>query len=129
MIRIDCSTADIPLQLPACAGSIDSARLFQPHGANAALTAALDPATPGIVRLSAIPQDLPRGVYTLALHTRCGCFTTSVAMDCPAPALPGTHYPTSTAGITKVCCDGDGPAPEPTPTALNPVMDIQLELL
>lgn len=109
MIRIDCSTADIPVQLPACAGAINKAFIFRPRGVKAELTATLDPTAPDIVRLTGIPQDVPRGVYTLALHTDCGCYTTPVAMDCPAPALPGTHYPTNAPGIIKACCE----TPEP----------------
>lgn len=105
MIRIDCATADIPIELPACAGTILKAYIFRPHGVKRDLTATLDPTVPGIVRLTNLPTDAPRGVYTLALQTQCGCFTTSVAIDCPAPALPGTHQPTNTPGITKVCCE------------------------
>lgn len=114
MIVINCSTADIPLQLPACAGSILKAFLFRPHGVKAELTATIDPTVPGIVRLTGIPATLPRGVYTLALHTPCGCFSTSAAVDCPAPALPATHHPTNAPGLIKVCCD-PGPDPEPGP--------------
>lgn len=124
MIRIDCDTADIPVQLPRCAGTINSAYIFRPHGVRRELTATLDPALPGIVRLSNLPADAPRGVYTLALQSNCGCFTTSVAVDCPAPALPGTHNPTNPPGITKVCCSG-GPDSEPPGSSGSHVTDIQ----
>lgn len=109
MIHINCSTADIPVELPPCAGEIDKAFIFRPHGLKAELVATIDPAIPGIVRLTGIPEDVPKGVYTLALHTGCGCYTTPVAVDCPTPALPGTYYPTNAPGIIKACCE----TPEP----------------
>lgn len=105
MIAIDCSTVDIPMQLPACALTIDRAYIFRPHGIKRDLVATVDPSTPDVVRLSDLPTDAPRGVYTLALQTPCGCFTTSVWIGCEGPALPGTHHPTDPPGVIKVCCE------------------------
>lgn len=120
MIHIDCSTVDIPVQMRPCAGGISKAFIFRPHGVKAELTATMDPTLPGIVRLTGVPMDVPRGVYTLSLQTACGCFSTPVAIGCPAPALPGTHYPTNAPGLVKVCCD-----PQPEPVL---VIDVDLEI-
>lgn len=107
MIAIDCNTADIPVQLDSCAGSVLTAKLYRPHGVKVELIATLDPSTPGIVKLAGIPDDLPKGVYTLTVQTACGCFSTPVAVRCSPVALPGTHYPTNAPGIIKACCPED----------------------
>jgi hypothetical protein len=105
VIRLNCSSESVQLEIPPCAGQPTAAAL-QRFQCTIPLQILLPPGDPPYATVTlAIPSDTPRGVYALQIDSPCGCHRTRVFVDnCPPPALPGTHVPTRPPTSVPECC-------------------------
>jgi hypothetical protein len=104
---IACANPTLRLRLPSCAKIITAATLSRPDHPLITLTPPTQ-TVPGDVALTGIPDDAPRGVYTLALTSDCGCYSTLVYLNvCPPIAFVPTHTPTGATQQSIECCEPD----------------------
>lgn len=110
MKTLDCEHPTIALRLPPCAGSEPTAEITRAHHTTVPLTRVLVDADDGLFHFS-FPDPFPahitfpaRGVWALSALTGCGCYTSNVYVNCPAPMFASTHTATDVHDASQECC-------------------------
>lgn len=122
MIRLDCSSGTVQLDLPVCAEQPTAAALTRFQSTTIPVGIQLPPGPgPYSTVTLLLPAGTPRGVYWLQVESACGCFRTRVFVDsCQPPALPGVHEPTHPTTPSPECCLPPGGR---TPTGLGVIIE------
>lgn len=124
MKRLDCQNQSTDMKLPPCAGALADveAVLVRDSCTPVPLTLTDHGSYITVAIQNPLPPSVPfprRGVWTLSVKTKCGCYEAAVYVDCPGPQFLPVHDASLPIGPSTECCIPDD-ALTFTVTSLSP---------